>query len=115
MKEGAFQMKKETYIAEFEELVLLAILKLGSNAYGATIHEALEDTGRKVTVGALYTTLSRLEGKGLIASWMGEPTIERGGRAKKYFKVLATGARALRTAESARRQLLPTFAFGGVQ
>jgi len=111
-------MQKSTYyIAEFEELVLLAILKLGANAYGAAIHEALEDTGRSVTIGALYTTLSRLEGKGLISSWMGQPTIERGGRAKKYFKVLATGARALQAAESARRHLLPlpTFAFGGVQ
>ena len=104
-----------TYIAEFEELVLLAILKLGSNAYGAAIHKALEETGRRVTIGALYTTLSRLEGKGLVSSWMGESTVRRGGRAKKYFKVRATGARALRAAESARRKLLPrpTLAFGG--
>jgi PadR family transcriptional regulator PadR len=111
-------MKKKTYyIAEFEELVLLAILKLGSNAYGVTIHEALEETGRKVTIGALYTTLSRLEEKGLISSWMGDATVERGGRAKKYFKVLATGARALNYSESARRKLWsrPTFAFGGAE
>jgi len=110
-------MQKITYIAEFEELVLLAILKLGDNAYGASLHEALEEAGRKVTVGALYTTLSRLEDKGLVTSWMGEPTVERGGRAKKYFKVLASGCRALRNSEAARRRLLPQadFAFGGVE
>lgn len=107
----------KTYIAEFEELVLLAILKLGANAYGATIHEALEDAGRRVSIGALYTTLSRLEQKGLVTSWMGESTETRGGRAKRYFKVLATGAKALRAAESARRKLIsrPSLAFGGAQ
>ena len=99
--------KPTTYIAEFEELVLLAILKLGDNAYGAAIHEALEDAGRRVSIGALYTTLSRIEEKGLITSWTGEPTSERGGRAKKYFKVLATGARALREAQAARLKLSP--------
>ena len=85
-------MQKDYYIAEFEELVLLAILKLGSGAYGAAIHELLEDAGRRTAIGALYTTLSRLEEKGLIASWMGESTPERGGRAKKFFKVPASGA-----------------------
>ena len=67
-----------TYIAEFEELVLLAILKLGSNAYGATIHKALEETGRRVTIGALYTTLSRLEGKGR-RKLLPRPTLAFGG------------------------------------
>lgn len=105
-------MKKPTYIAEFEELVLLAILKLGSNAYGAAIQNALEDAGRRVTVGALYTTLSRLEDKGLVSSWLGEPTIERGGRAKKYFKVLGAGSRALRTSELARQKLTFRAALG---
>lgn len=111
-------MKKPTvYIAEFEELVLLAILKLGENAYGAAIHEALEGTGRRVSIGALYTTLSRIEEKGLVSSWTGEPTSERGGRAKKHFKVLANGARALREANAARRKLSPElgFTFGGVR
>lgn len=97
-------MKKD-YIGEFEELVLLAINKLGENAYGAAIHEALEDVGRKMAIGALYTTLSRLEEKGFVTSWIGEPTAERGGRAKKYFKVQAAGERALHEAESARRKL----------
>lgn len=110
---------KETniYIAEFEELVLLAILKLASNAYGAAIHEALEESGRRVSIGALYTTLSRLEEKGLVSSWMGESSLKRGGRAKKYFKVLAAGSRALRAAEATRRKLVPrlTFGFGGAR
>lgn len=107
-------MKKD-YIGELEELVLLAINKLGENAYGAAIHEALEDAGRRMAIGALYTTLARLEEKGLISSWMGEATAERGGRAKKYFKVHAAGERALRAAESARRKLSaePRVAFGG--
>jgi len=93
------------YIGELEELVLMAILKLGPDAYGAAVHEALEDAGRKLSIGALYTTLSRLEDKGLIGSWMGEPTAERGGRAKKYFKVNAAGARALREAQQPRQKL----------
>ncbi len=93
------------YIGELEELVLLAILKLGEGAYGAAIHEALEDAGRRLAIGALYTTLSRLEEKGLVSSRMGEPTAERGGRAKKFFKVLAVGERVLDEAEAARRKL----------
>jgi DNA-binding PadR family transcriptional regulator len=107
-------MKKD-YIGELEELVLLAVNKLGENAYGAALHEALEDAGRKMAIGALYTTLSRLEEKGLISSWMGESTAERGGRAKKYFKVQAAGERALHEAESARRKLSiePGIAFTG--
>lgn len=107
--------KPRIYIGELEELVLLAILKLGANAYGAAIHEELEEAARKMAIGALYTILSRLEGKGLISSRMGEPTAERGGRAKKYFKVQAAGERALREAETARRKVSPKlgFTFGG--
>jgi DNA-binding PadR family transcriptional regulator len=93
-------------IGEFEELVLLAILKIGEGAYGVPIMEALEEaTHRTVAVGALYTTLERLEEKGLVSSRKGEPTAERGGRAKKYFHVEAPGLRALREAEMARAHL----------
>jgi PadR family transcriptional regulator PadR len=107
--------KSKDYIGEFEELVLLAILKLGETAYGASIHEALEDVGRAVSIGALYTTFSRLEEKGLISSRIGEATVERGGRAKKYFKVEGAGMRALKESESARRKLSGElgFTFGG--
>lgn len=87
----------------FEELVLLAIIKLGSSAYGIPILDAVaKATKRGVSIGALYTTLSRLEGKGLVSSTMGEPTAERGGRAKKYYEVTARGKRALRNTERAR-------------
>ena len=107
--------KTKDYIGEFEELVLLAILKLGADAYGVSISDALEEADRAVSIGALYTTLSRLEEKGLISSRIGEPTIERGGRAKKFFKVEAAGERALREAASSRRKLSPDprFTFGG--
>ena len=82
-------------MGEFEQFVLLAILKLRDDAYGTTIRQTLvESIDRDVTVGALYTTLERLEKKGLVESKMGEATQERGGRAKKYFTVSAEGKRA---------------------
>lgn len=94
------------YIGEFEELVLLAILSLREQAYGVKIGDAIEEaTGRSVSVGALYTTLSRLEEKGLISSWMGEATPERGGRAKKYFKIEAPAKLALNHVEASRKRL----------
>jgi DNA-binding PadR family transcriptional regulator len=115
--------KSKDYIGEFEELVLLAILKLRSDAYGVSISDALEEADRAVSIGALYTTLSRLEDKGLISSRVGEPTSERGGRAKKFFKLEAAGERALNDAEAARQKLSreprrklspkPRFTFGG--
>lgn len=94
------------YIGEFEELVLLAIVSLRDQAYGVKIGDAIEGaSGRSVSVGALYTTLSRLEEKGLVSSWMGEATAERGGRAKKYFKIEAPGKLALSEAEASRKRL----------
>lgn len=104
---------KTPYIAEFEELVILAILKLGADAYGASIYEALEEAGRSTAIGALYTTLSRMEEKGLVKSWIGESTPERGGRAKKYFKVEANGLRAVQERERSRRRLYPKLALIG--
>lgn len=99
--------KPSNYIGEFEELVLLAILSQGDNAYGVTIRQALEDaTGRSVTVGSLYTTLSRLEQKGLVKSWFGDPTAERGGRAKKHYKVKGSAQVLLKGVEAARRRLV---------
>lgn len=105
----------KNYLGEFEELILLAILSLGINAYGVTIADALEEAGKSVSTGALYTALSRLEEKGFIRSWMGEATAERGGRAKKYFALEALGEQALRDAEttrsSIRGKLVPNTAF----
>jgi PadR family transcriptional regulator, regulatory protein PadR len=104
-------------IGEFEELVLRAILKLKDEAYGVPIREVLEDaTERNITVGALYTTLDRLEAKGFVTSWQGDPTPERGGRARRYFKVTGAGANALREADRIRRKLVPRLegALGGM-
>jgi PadR family transcriptional regulator PadR len=94
------------YIGEFEELVILAILQLGNDTYGVPIREVLEEaTGRMVSVGALYTTLDRLEKKGMIKSRTGKPTAERGGRAKRYFQVKASGISAIREASRARNAI----------
>lgn len=95
-------MDKEKFLGEFEQFLLLAILRLGDNAYGSTIRQLLADSiSRDVTIGALYTTLERLEKKGLVESRMGESTSERGGRAKKYFKVSAQGQAALKRSKQA--------------
>jgi PadR family transcriptional regulator PadR len=82
---------------EFETLVLMAILRLDDEAYGMRIHlELLDRAGRRCSYGALYTTLDRLERKGYVSSSIGDPTPERGGRAKKYFRVEGLGRAALR-------------------
>ncbi|GGF82133.1 PadR family transcriptional regulator [Alteromonas lipolytica] len=89
-------MGKSRFLGEFEQYVLLAILRLSEQAYGTTIRQVLFDViQRDVSIGALYTTLTRLEEKGLISSRLGEATAERGGRAKKYFVVTGEGKRAL--------------------
>jgi PadR family transcriptional regulator, regulatory protein PadR len=81
----------------FEEIVLLAILHLGDEAYGTTIRREIEArTGRSIAVGALYTALDRLERKGFIASQMSDPTPERGGRSKRYVRLQPAGRAALR-------------------
>jgi len=103
---GEIEMSKEKFLGEFEQFVLLAILKLGESAYGSTIRQLLaEIIGRDVTIGALYTTLDRLEAKGLLESKIGEATAERGGRAKKYFKVTAQGQSALKRSKQALSSL----------
>jgi len=88
---------KEVYLGEFEQLVLLAILRLAtSGAYGVSIsREIAAHTKRKPSPGAIYTTLARLEQKQLIRSSLGEATPERGGRAKRYYEITARGTRAL--------------------
>jgi DNA-binding PadR family transcriptional regulator len=106
--------KPNNYIGEFEELVLLAILSQGENAYGVTIREALEQaTNRSIAIGSLYTTLSRLEDKGLLQSWLGEPTAERGGRAKRHYKVKGSAQSLLKEVQAARQRLIGLEAAGG--
>lgn len=86
---------------ELERAVLLGVLRLGAGAYGVAIRDELATRlGRTLSLGAVYTTLSRLVDKGLLATWEGEPTRERGGRAKRYFRLEAAALVAL---EQARR------------
>jgi DNA-binding PadR family transcriptional regulator len=90
-------MSPRDVVGSFEQAVLLSILRLGENAYGAQVKREIEERGaRMCSLGALYTTLERLEAKGLVSSRTGEQTRQRGGRAKKYFKVEALGLVALR-------------------
>ena len=92
-------------MGEFEQLVLLAVLHLHNDAYGMEIRTEIERrTGREVSYGAVYTTLDRLEQKGYVAHSMGEATPVRGGRARKYFRVVPEGRAALR----ATQQVLQT-------
>lgn len=83
-------------LGEFEQLVLLALLRLGEEAYGVTVRrEIAARTGRDTAIGAIYATLDRLEQKGFAESSLGESTSARGGRAKRYFRVTASGHAAL--------------------
>ena len=94
------------YLGEFELLVLLAIVRLDDEAYGVTVRDALEaETSREVALGAIYKTLGRLEDKGFVASRLGEPTAERGGRRKKYYRLEALGSRALKQCLADLRRL----------
>jgi PadR family transcriptional regulator, regulatory protein PadR len=89
-------------LGRFEEIVLLALGRLREGAYGVPIRrEIAERTGRDVSFGAVYTTLERLERKGYVSSRMGDPTPERGGRAKRYFQIEAPGIRALNESRAA--------------
>jgi DNA-binding PadR family transcriptional regulator len=82
-------------LGEFEYLLITAATRLGDNSYGAAIREEIETTtGRKCSIGALYTTIERLEGKGLLTTWMGDATPERGGRAKRMVRVTGKGMRS---------------------
>jgi len=93
-------------IAEFERAVMLAVLRLGDEAYGVAIRHELQDRlERSVSFGAVYTTLDRLLKKGLVSSSTGDPTPERGGRAKKFFLVTRAGSTALDHARRASRAI----------
>src|SRR6202050_1760831 len=79
-------------LGEFEYLLLTSAARLDQGAYGAAIRQEIEDaTGRRCSIGALYTTRDRLENKGLVETWMGEATPQRGGRAKRMVRVTAKG------------------------
>ena len=96
----------DLYLGELEQIVLLAVLRLGDDAYAIPILEQIErQTGRKLARGALYTALARLEQKGCLRSRVGEPLAERGGRARRYFTVTAPAVRALKQQRAALLRL----------
>ena len=89
--------RDEVLLGTLEHIVLLSVMRLGSEAYGATIRDEIEQrAGRAMSFGAVYVTLQRMESKGLVTSRLGEPTAERGGRAKRFFQVTAEGRKAVR-------------------
>ena len=93
-------------LGEFEYLMLTAAARLGDEAYGAAIRQEIEDaTGSPCSIGALYTTLDRLEDKGLLKSWLSNPTPERGGRSKRHYRLESSGERALRDATIAAKRI----------
>jgi DNA-binding PadR family transcriptional regulator len=99
-------MPKEPKVAEFEELVLLAILRLKNRAYGMAIRREIEErTERRTALGAVYTTLERLKKKGYVSSWIASPSPKRGGRAKIHYKMTVLGNAALRNAEALRNAM----------
>jgi PadR family transcriptional regulator, regulatory protein PadR len=100
------EMTKRTYLGTFELTVMLVLIRLGENAYGIPIaHEIEVKGGREVSLGSIYATLERLEAKGVVSSKLGEPTPERGGRAKKYFSVTAKGVREVRETQRVLKEL----------
>jgi len=94
------------HLASFELVVLLAVAQLGDDAYGVAVQQEIaRRTGRRTSFGAVYTTLSRLEEKGLVASRLGDPTPQRGGRAKKHYALRAAGREAIRSTLGALRTM----------
>lgn len=101
-----YEMSERDYLGEFEHVVLLAVLRLRDQAYGVTVRREIEArTQREVSIGAIYATLARLETKGYVRSHAGDPTPERGGRSKRFFRVTAQGVAAVNRTQLALRSL----------
>jgi DNA-binding PadR family transcriptional regulator len=99
-------MRRREYLGSFELVVMLALMRLGNDAYGVPISRQIEDaTGREVAIGSVYATLARLEVKGLVSSSIGDPTPERGGRAKRFFTATGEGEREVRQTQQALKTL----------
>jgi len=100
-------MSNAESIGQFEHVVLAAVLALDDAAYGVTIHAKVEQliTPKTVSLGAVYATLDRLEDKGLVRSWLSNPTPERGGRSKRHYRLEPAGERALRDATIAAKRI----------
>ncbi|HEU4629930.1 MAG TPA: helix-turn-helix transcriptional regulator [Gemmatimonadaceae bacterium] len=100
-------------LGELEQVVLLAALRVGDDAYGVTVlHEIARQTGRELTLATVHKTLARLEEKGYVTSRMGEPTPTRGGRRKRHYAVTPAGRQAVRASLAALRRLARGLAVG---
>lgn len=94
------EMKQGELLGSLEHIILLALVRLDGCAHGMIVRREIEErTGRNISIGAVYATLERLEAKGYVSSSTGDPTPERGGRAKRLFRVEAAGNRALQISE----------------
>jgi PadR family transcriptional regulator PadR len=99
-------MKRGELLGSLEHIVLLALAHLDGDAHGMIVRREIEQrTGRNISIGAVYATLERLEAKGYVSSFTGEPTPERGGRAKRLFRVEGAGERALQVSEETIRSM----------
>ncbi len=97
---------KGTYLGEFEELILLTVAYLGSEAYAVSVKEETQNfSGRKVNISAVHSALYRLEDKGFLSSYFGGATQKRGGKSKRFFKVTNAGIEALRSAKEIKEKL----------
>lgn len=107
-------MGKGSFLGEFEQIVLLAVAQLGDDGYGVTIRREIEERARReVSVGAVYATLSRLEEKGLLSSWEGDPEARRGGRARRHYRLEPEGARSLRASRGMMDRMWEGVDLGG--
>jgi DNA-binding PadR family transcriptional regulator len=99
-------MTDRSFLGEFEQMVILAILRLGPDSYAVPIREEIEEQARRsVARGALYTSLERLESKGLLSSRMSDPTPERGGRSRRYYEATPAGVTAVKQSQEALARL----------
>ncbi|MGH9630795.1 MAG: PadR family transcriptional regulator [Bryobacteraceae bacterium] len=100
-------MPRGEILGPLEQIILLALVRLKSRAYGMTVRREIEQrTGRSISIGAIYATLERLETKGYVSSFTGDPTPERGGRAKRFFRLEPSGEEALRVSHDAIRKMM---------
>ena len=105
-------MAGRDYLGEFEHIIVLALLRLADQAYGVTVRQEIEvRTKREVSIGAVYATLDRLEAKGYVKSHRGDPTPERGGRSKRFFRVTAKGIAAVSRTQRALQSMTEGLGF----
>lgn len=105
---------KGEHLGEFEELTLLAVRAIQTDAYGVPVQRFVEKaTGRAVTMGAVYAALARLEAKGYVRSWMSEPLQVRGGKGRRVFEITSSGTDALTSLKQVRERIWQAIESGG--